>query len=128
MLATTGKWARPLGLARHVIIGWALFGGREWRNNSSEFRGGSVLAAFGSYEVDLKDTETTAEGAAIEASAVFGRVEIRVPQHWDVTVRGTPIFGGYKATTEPLSQELGRERQHLLVKGVALFGGVSVES
>ena len=27
MLATTGKWARPLSLARHVIIGWALFGG-----------------------------------------------------------------------------------------------------
>ena len=27
MPAAAGKWARPLGLARHVITGWALFGG-----------------------------------------------------------------------------------------------------
>ncbi|MGI9395824.1 MAG: TRAP transporter small permease [Boseongicola sp.] len=27
MPAAAGKWARPHGLARHVITGWALFGG-----------------------------------------------------------------------------------------------------
>jgi len=111
-----------------VLDGWASFGGREWRNDSSEFRGGSVLAALGSYKVDLQDSETTVEGAVIEASTLFGGVEIRVPQHWNVTVKGIPVFGVYSDKTGPVSQEQGREPHHLLVKGVALFGAVSVES
>jgi predicted Ser/Thr protein kinase len=127
-LSNRRRMRKIAGEGGGVVDGWALFGDLEWRNDSSEFRGGSVLVAFGGYEVDLKDTETTAEGAVIEANVLFGEVKIRVPQHWIVTVKGIPVFGSYKDKTGPVSQQLGREPQHLLVKGVALFGGVNVES
>ena len=111
-----------------VLNEWAIFGGGHVRNRSQSFRGGEVLAVFGGYEVDLTDS-VIAEGlAVIDANAMFGGVEIRVPENWTVQVKGAPIFGGYADKTRRLQRQPGLPDQNLIVRGLAIFGGIEVKN
>jgi hypothetical protein len=58
---------------------------------------------------------------------MFGGIDIRVPETWAVTVRGTGVFGGYEdKTIEPRPTD--PKPPHLIITGVALFGGVTVKN
>jgi hypothetical protein len=57
---------------------------------------------------------------------MFGGVEIRVPEGWSIISRGVPIFGGYDDKTVQLEAEPGRRQRLLIIKGLALFGGVEI--
>ncbi len=106
---------------------WAAFGGGEVINDAKDFRGGEVFAMFGGYEVDLRDAEIQGEEALINATAMFGGIEIKVPDTWSVTLRGIPLLGGFSDETHhPRATELRPKR--LIVKGLAMFGGVSVKN
>jgi hypothetical protein len=63
----------------------------------------------------------------IEANAVFGGVDITVPDTWRVTVEGQGVFGGYEDQTgHNPSAEAGRP--HVLITGSAVFGGVTIKN
>jgi len=69
-------------------------------------------------------------------NAVFGGCEIRVPEAWEVVGYGQGIFGGYVDSTKPRdfqSEALagtvaGNPRKALILRGVALFGGVEIKN
>jgi predicted membrane protein len=89
-----------------------------------EFTGANLPAIFGGAELDLRDAEMTQRPAHVSAIAMFGGVEVTVPEDWNVNIDVLPIFGG-------ASDERGRtERTHdevdLVVTGFAAFGGVEV--
>jgi len=111
-----------------VLNEWSVFGGGHVRNRSKAFRGGEVLAVFGGYEVDLTDSEIAEGSAVIDANAMFGGVEIRVPETWTVQVKGAPIFGGYADKTRRLPRQADLPDQNLIVRGLAIFGGVEVKN
>lgn len=115
------------GSSANKLDEWVVFGGIERKIQSQEFEGGHAFAAFGGVELDLRDAATKKDEIVIEASAMFGGVEIRVPDAWDVTVNGTGIFGGYSDGTSPRVAAV-EKRPRLVVTGNAIFGGVEVRN
>jgi hypothetical protein len=67
------------------------------------------------------------DSAVVYASAIFGGIEIKVPDNWQVTSDGTGIFGGFSdETAHPPEGTPGLKR--LIIKGEAVFGGVEVKN
>jgi len=110
-----------------LLNGWAVFGGGELRSGSTDFRGGEVLAVFGGYQIDLREADIKSE-AILNANAMFGGIEIKVPDHWTVHMEGTPILGGYVDSTKHPRLENPTEAKRLVVRGFAMFGGVEVKN
>ena len=109
---------------------YALFGGVERRVSVNNFRGGSITAIFGGVEVDFRSADIEGEEANIYVEAIFGGVELTVPERWIVIFQGQSVFGGYSDETRaPLPDALGTpSRKTLILHGRALFGGVSVKN
>jgi predicted membrane protein len=117
----------PMGSPDHLSE-WAVFGGTRRRVDSQDFQGGEAFAMFGGVEIDLRKAAMTREEVLIEVNAVFGGVEVRVPETWDVIVRGAGIFGGYE--DERMDTRVAPEvkQPRLIVNGFAVFGGVTIKN
>ena len=61
-------------------------------------------------------------------NALFGGIEIKVPDNWRVAVRGAGIFGGYDDKTLRRQSTLSPDSPLLVITGYAVFGGVEVKS
>jgi len=107
---------------------FSVFGGSEQHINSQRFHGGQLFALFGGYQLDLTQAEIEGDQAVIDATSVFGGGEIRIPRHWNVLVRGIGIFGGYGDETGKIPADTSKAPKTLVVKGVAMFGGVAVKN
>lgn len=107
---------------------WAVFGGARRRVDSQDFQGGEAFAMFGGVEIDLRKAGSTREEILIEANAIFGGIEIRVPETWNVLVRGSGIFGGYEDETIDTRVAPEGKQPILIVNGFAVFGGVTIKN
>ncbi|WP_232700961.1 LiaF transmembrane domain-containing protein [Halobacterium wangiae] len=101
-----------------------LFGGTERRISGPGFRGGDVVVAFGGAELDLRDADVADPPASVECIVLFGGAEIHVPDDWTVDMDVLGLFGGSEDTRPPSRSGEGVD---LVVTGLALFGGVTVE-
>ncbi|HWR49502.1 MAG TPA: DUF5668 domain-containing protein [Bryobacteraceae bacterium] len=107
---------------------WALFGGGERKLSMPDFERGDLLAIFGGFDIDLRRAGMKSGRAVIEANCLFGGITLKVPEDWNVIMRGTGIFGGYSdSTRHPRAEEVPMANQ-LLVRGIAMFGGVDVKN
>jgi hypothetical protein len=103
-----------------------IFSGAKRRIETKDFEGGEALAIFGGAEIDLRKADTKREQVFIEANAIFGGIEIRVPETWRVILRGTGVFGGFNdETVQPMNDT---KAPRLIVTGSAIFGGVNVKN
>jgi len=106
----------------------AVFGGGHRMVYSENFKGGNITAIFGGSEIDLGSCKMAEGNNIIDVVAIFGGAEIRVPRDWHVIVNATPVFGGFsnKVVRDPGTPvDLSRT---LIIKGVAIFGGIEVNS
>jgi predicted membrane protein len=110
----------------HVLDEHAVFGGIQRRVDSQEFEGGQITSIFGGVHLDLRGASTKKDEMVIEMNAIFGGVELLVPDTWDVTVRGEAIFGGFEDKTMRRREPPAGKRPHLVITGSAVFGGVTV--
>ena len=117
----------PMGSVDHLSE-WAVFGGARRRVDSQDFQGGEAFAMFGGVEIDLRKAATTRNEILVEANAVFGGIEIRVPETWNVLVRGAGIFGGYEDETLDTRVTPEGKQPVLVVNGFAVFGGVTIKN
>ncbi len=110
------------------VNGFQVFGGSKQRVITEDFKGGEVLAVFGGYEIDLTGSSMSQPLVVFTANAMFGGVKLRVPDTWRVRLDGVAIFGGYedKTRTPPMSD--AANVRHLIIKGMAAFGGVEVSN
>jgi hypothetical protein len=78
-------------------------------------------AAFGGVDIDFTDAVWTSDEIVIDAYAVFGGLNVKVPAGVEVIDHTFAIFGGtsVKRTTP------GTKR--IIVKGFAMFGGIDVK-
>jgi len=107
----------------------AVFSGVEKRIMGKNFRGGRLVAIFGGIEIDLWQAEMEGDTAVLHVDAIFGGVELRVPDTWLVSSEGQGIFGGYSDTTRlNPPNDPSRPRKTLVVRGMALFGGVEIRN
>jgi hypothetical protein len=115
-------------LGEDAVKVFSVFGGSEQHINSQTFRGGELVAVFGGYQLDLTQAEIEGTQAVIDATSVFGGGEIRIPRHWNVVMKGIGIFGGYGDETGRVPLDPTKPPKTLVVKGVAMFGGVAIKN
>jgi hypothetical protein len=128
-------WDRPgssiddaSAISDNVFREDVVFGGINRKIRAQDFQGGSASAVFGGVEIDLRGSSTTRDEIYIEANAVFGGVELKVPDTWEVVVRGTGMLGGYEDKTYPAPPIGDTKRPRLIIRGSAIFGGVTVRN
>jgi predicted membrane protein len=121
---SAGAHAKPMS----VLNEWTAFGGGQLQSDAQDFQGGEVFAIFGGYDIDLRQASIADQQAVIHANAIFGGVEIKVPRSWSVSVHGLPLLGGYTDETQHSGSEGGATAKQLVVRGFAMFGGVSVKN
>jgi predicted membrane protein len=102
----------------------AVLSGVNRGNNSRTFRGGDLTAIMGGCEVDLRHAAIDGE-AIIDVFAMWGGIEIRVPEDWTVIGRVTPLLGGFDDKTRPPQ---GAGAHQLIVRGMVIMGGVEVKN
>ncbi len=105
-----------------------IFGGINRKFVSQEFEGGRVAVVFAGADIDLRETNTQRPEIVINADAVFGGIDLKVPDTWHVDVRGSGVFGSYEDLTHHPTQTGAVPPPRLIVKGGAVFGGVTVRN
>ncbi len=114
----------PATAEGHLNI-FTVFGGVKRFVDAPDFQRADIFAMFGGIELDLRGAKIVNGTARIEANALFGGIEIRVPQNWSVELQGVGIFGGYEdKTIHPIGDENAAPK--VVIRGSAMFGGVSV--
>ncbi|WP_432277572.1 DUF1707 SHOCT-like domain-containing protein [Kitasatospora brasiliensis] len=98
----------------------AVFGGAarkgRWRVGSHL----SAFAAFGGVEIDLTDAVFESPEVEITVTAIFGGVQVRVPENVTLQGSGVGIFGGFDVREATAADPYAPV---VRVKGLALFGG-----
>lgn len=121
--------ARPLEPTAHhseLVRVSGIFSGANVASRSDCFRGAALTAVFGGAKLDLRNATPAPEGAQVNATAVFGGVDVIVPPGWNISVSGTPILGGVEDKTDH-DQKAAADAPTLSVDGLAIFGGVEVK-
>ena len=103
----------------------AVFGGVERRISAQDFRGAQCTAVFGACKIDLRDAQMQGKEATLETYAVFGGIELRIPEDWEVVNRSTAIFGGIG--DQRRHSPTGPDAKTLILEGAAVFGGVQIK-
>jgi predicted membrane protein len=110
--------------AHSTVSALAILAGVNRGNASKTFRGGDLTAIFGGCQIDLRQAAIEGE-AVIDVFAMWGGIEIKVPENWSVSGRVTPILGGYEDKTRTVSDGTN---QRLLVRGLVIMGGVEIKN
>jgi hypothetical protein len=119
-----GTPAAPGGDANATVTAFAILGGVNRGSNSKAFRGGDLTAILGGCEIDLRQAAIDGE-ATIDVFAMWGGIEIRVPENWTVIGRVNPVLGGFDDQTRPPQ---GAAAHRLIVRGFVVMGGVEVKN
>lgn len=106
-----------------VRYGTAVFSGEKMNLSGESFYGAEVNAVFGGVECDLRNA-VIEHDCVIDATAIFGGVDIYVPSNINVKVSSVSIFGG---VTNKVGNYQIPGAPTLYIKATCLFGGVDVK-
>jgi predicted membrane protein len=118
----------PVASGNPDLAIWAIFSGVKRRIDSPDFKGGDIVAIFGGVNIDLRHAGMTSERVAIDVNALFGGVDIRVPENWNVVMKGVGIFGAFEDKTIRAKPEPDVKNPQLVITGSAIFGGTKVDN
>jgi hypothetical protein len=102
----------------------AILGAVTRGNNSRAFRAANLLAFMGGCEIDLRKAAINGE-AIIDVFAMWGGIEIRVPEDWTVSSQVVPLMGGVEDKTRPPQ---GATAHRLTLRGLAFMGGIEIRN
>ena len=119
-----GRHHAAIGPTDETINAIAILAGVNRGSNSASFRGGELTAFMGGCEIDLRNAAVNGE-AVIDVFAMWGGIEIRVPENWSVIGRVTPVMGGFEDKTRAPQ---GASTHRLVIRGVVIMGGVEVKN
>lgn len=123
-MAGSQRRVGPADSSNSTVNAIAVLGGVARGNNSRHFRGGDLTAFMGGCELDLRHAAIDGE-AVIEVMAMWGGIEIRVPEDWTVISHVVPIMAGFEDKTRPPQ---GATNHRLVIRGVILMAGVEVKN
>lgn len=101
----------------------ATFGSCEANFNGIKFEGTDLTAVFGGIKCDLRDA-VIKDDAVINASAIFGGVDILVPSGVNVIVSSTSLFGG---VDNKFKNKVDSKAKTIYINATCIFGGVDVK-
>jgi hypothetical protein len=103
----------------------AVFGGAARKGRWLVGRRTNAFACFGGVEIDLTEAVFQHQQIVIHATAIFGGVEVRVPENVTLRGSGTGIFGGFEVRTYEAPDP---NAPVVIVTGTAIFGGVEAKA
>lgn len=101
----------------------ATFGENKIDMQNEKFDGADLTAVFGAVDMNLKGSIIEGE-QVINATAIFGGVEIKVPENVNVKVKSTSIFGG---VGNKINNSKGENIPTIYVNAFCMFGGVDIK-
>lgn len=87
----------------------------------------TILCLMGGANLDLRQATFAAREVVITVNAFMGGASIIVGPHTQVVVEGIGIMGGYSGPSGLVDAVLDESSPTVRIKGVAVWGGVSVE-
>jgi len=120
-----GQRPGPLSDGHSNFSALAIMGGVMRRSNSQTFRGADLTAVMGGCEIDLRSASIApGTDAVIDVFALWGGIDIKVPEDWSVSTRVIPIMGGIEDKThQPPTPD-----KRLVIRGMLVMGGCSVKN
>jgi predicted membrane protein len=105
-----------------------VFSGDEVFVTSNNFQGGEILAVFGGVDADLRNAVMPDGSTAIvKMQAVFGGIEVRVPNSWNIVVKKHPFLGAIEDRTH-LFRTVHSTSPTLIIDATAVMGGIEINS
>ncbi|TJZ56002.1 DUF1707 domain-containing protein [Streptomyces piniterrae] len=105
--------------------GIGVLGGFQRKGRWTIGRRFTAVCVMGGGEIDLREADFAGPEIVITCWAVMGGVNIVVPPGVQVEMRGLGIMGGFDQGEDGVPGDPGAPR--VIVKGLALMGGVGVE-
>ncbi|MBQ8914875.1 MAG: hypothetical protein IJ046_01700 [Clostridia bacterium] len=102
-------------------VGCATFSSLELSYDGEVFEGAELSAVFGAVKCDLRSA-VIEKDCAIQLSAIFGGIEILVPDNVNVKVNSNSIFGGISNKTRAK-----KDAPTVFIGGTCMFGGVEIK-
>lgn len=99
------------------------FGGSESIFLDPVFNGGNISTTFGGVVLDLRKTSLPEGETILDINALFGGVELNVPDGWFIDNRLQTIMGGVEDKRRVFDVDLSRK---LILQGTLIFGGCEV--
>lgn len=99
------------------------FGGSESIFLDPVFNGGNISAVFGGVVLDLRKTTLPEGETYLDIYAVFGGVELYIPDNWLVETRVQTVLGGVEDKRFVSQTDHSRK---LILQGNLTFGGCSI--
>lgn len=101
----------------------ATFSGEEINFNNQIFNGATLTAVFGGVDLDLTNA-TVQQDVVIDAAAIFGGIDIKLPSYVNVKTSSTSVFGGI---SDKKHQNSPNNTVTVFVRGTSIFGGVDIK-
>ncbi|MDK1476580.1 DUF1707 domain-containing protein [Streptomyces sp. 549] len=112
---------QPPGETTNLV---AVFSGSTRRGRWRTGRRINAFACFGGVDIDLTEAFFDQREIVVQVTAIFGGVDIVVPENVGVRGSGAGVFGGFDVEHEEASDP---DAPVIVVRGMALFGGVDVK-
>lgn len=103
--------------------GTATFSGVNMNFAGEVFEGAELNAVFGGVKCDLRNA-VIEKDCVINASAIFGGIDIYVPENLNVKITSTSVFGG---VSDKNYRKNDAGNHTLYIYATCLFGGVEIK-
>jgi hypothetical protein len=101
----------------------AFMAGSERKVVAQDFSGGGADAVMAGLTVDLRGARLANDRATLDVYAMWGGIEILVPEGWRIVGEVTPILGAFQDNTAPPTDP---KAPTLTIRGEAVMGGIEV--
>lgn len=101
----------------------ATFSGQDVKFDGEEFKGTNLNAVFGGIKLDLRKAIINND-VVINASAIFGGIDIYVPDGYKVKIKSNSIFGG---VSENKKNSVEESSYTIFINATCMFGGVEIK-
>ena len=102
-----------------------VFSGAEQVILDPVFKGGTIETTFGGLDLDLRRTSLAEGKTFLYVSTVFGGVEIKMPENWDIEIVSKAVAGGIN--DERLKINDTDHSRKLVIVCKCVFGGITVK-
>lgn len=100
---------------------FAAFSDQNIDLNNEDFKGADLTAIFGGLKLDLRKANIDKD-VVINASSIFGGIDILIPNDVNVKVKSTSLFGG--VTNKKSNND---NQKTIYINALCMFGGVEIK-
>ena len=113
---------KDIGDGKTMDSQMAIFSGSERTYSDEAFAGSNLVAVFGGVDLDLRKAKFTKD-TVIKAFALFGGIDIKVPEDVTVKTRSGFIFGGI---SDDRKSDEAKGKHTIYIDAAGGFGGITI--